>query len=216
MCMFCSYWQQMIGGMGFGLAAILSSSPLAHLIIKQFASGSSGVSKHHENINTAFQELWQASQERLRSVLLGSHEIEEKYLLQIGKIFQSFAGLSWCRSCFRWSLCPDILTSSRALSAMQIQTLPFLGDACLLYIIYIYIWIYMGPWVHSGLYAQATPGPLFALLQGVNKRHVDRLTPLTWNWHRLSPLIADYLQFDHRGCLSCRIRCLSWSLPVLA
>lgn len=62
---------------------------------------------------------------------------------------------------------------------MQIQTLPFLGDACLLYIIYIYIWIYMGPWVHSGLYAQATPGPLFALLQGVNKRHVDRLTPLT-------------------------------------
>lgn len=142
MCMFCSYWQQMIGGMGFGLAAILSSSPLAHLIIKQFASGSSGVSKHHENINTAFQELWQASQERLRSVLLGSHEIEEKYLLQIGKIFQSFAGLSWCRSCFRWSLCPDILTSSRALSAMQIQTLPFLGDACLLYIIYIYLDIY--------------------------------------------------------------------------
>lgn len=64
---------------------------------------------------------------------------------------------------------------------MQIQTLPFLGDACLLYIIYIYIfgYIYMGPWVHSGLYAQATPGPLFALLQGVNKRHVDRLTPLT-------------------------------------
>lgn len=163
MCMFCSYWHQMIGGMGFGLAAILSSSPLAHLIIKQFASGSSGVSKHHENTNAAFQELWQASQERLRSVLLGSHEIEEKYLLQIGKIFQSFAGLSWCRSCFRWSLCPDILTSSRALSAMQIQTLPFLGDACLLYIIYIYIFGYIYIWVlgytvacmprqHQGLY----------------------------------------------------------------
>ena len=67
----------MIGGMGFGLAAILSSSPLADLSIKQSASGSSGVSKHHENINAAFQELWQASPERLRWILLGSHEIEE-------------------------------------------------------------------------------------------------------------------------------------------
>lgn len=81
----------MIGGMGFGLAAILSSSPLADLSIKQSASGSSGVSKHHENINAAFQELWQASPERLRWILLGSHEIEENHLLQIGKIFQSFA-----------------------------------------------------------------------------------------------------------------------------
>ncbi len=61
----------------------------------------------------------------------------------------------------------------------------FLEDSCL---------IYMGPWVHSGLYVQATPGPLFALLQGVNKKPVDPLTPLAWNWHRLWSLES----FDRR------------------
>ena len=55
----------------------------------------------------------------------------------------------------------------------------FRGRLLTVYYIYIFGYIYMGPWVHSGLYAQATPGPLFALLQGLNKRHVDRLTPLT-------------------------------------